>query len=697
MDRDWTGTAPSDRRSSWRHPVALHVDYDALADDGARIRGQGVTRDINESGVSLVAFDRLPDKSELDLTITAADRTVCCRGMVRSQSPAVARHALEGPVPLADICGIEFIHPDKEQLDALWWMGAQFAVGLHYERFSGGQFGLGPVAPRKLPKRLDEWKFELPVAFRLDDGRTVVAATETLGADTMTVLMSDALSTAKPIRLELATPFGRVVAWAELVDTRSRTVAGRSVQEARFRFCEIEADSRAVLEATLDQRGSKKLAPVIHSMPQRRPPESLRTAGIVMGTTGIAAAIVIGCVLFFKLDDVAIARAEAGRYLTQGQLDRLAEMVRHVHMETEADEARVLRLRSAMVALDREADVQRIDEAIADSDPKGIEGQILKAASLQNLKRGKEAEAIYRRLLAKLEQFYDDHQRWEFVLAAARNASNLGDLPEAMKRYKELEQYGALTDAARIELAGVLFRVGRAGEAELLLAQGSPTFEDLELLGSIYASTKQFSKAVGIYRQMLAMRPDDQHALLGLADNLSWSHDYQGAAKIYRQLLELGDNDEDVQARLAAALLYGKHYEESLRAYAALLERSRERQDLWNGFLMAAAGSPVLRKSDQALLDWIYQQRGSRNDAEFLKNLASAIAKHGSPKEAVALMQTLLDRSPRDADLRLQLADALYQLKRFDEADAQYRWLLAETEPPAALHSLPAEPAAPGQ
>jgi cellulose synthase/poly-beta-1,6-N-acetylglucosamine synthase-like glycosyltransferase/tetratricopeptide (TPR) repeat protein len=687
----------ADRRSSWRHPVALHVVYDALAADGARIQGHGVTRDINESGSGLVVFDRLQDKSELDLTITAADRTVSCRGVIRSQIPAATRHPSAEGGPQAAICGIQFIDPDRDQLDTLWWMGAQFAVGLHYERFTGGQFGLGPVAPRKLAKRSDEWKFELPVTFLLEGDRTAVAVTETLGADTMTVLTSDALSTAQPIRLELATPFGRVDTEAELIDSRSRVVAGRNVQEARFRFRELSTASRAVLSATLGQRSSKKLAPVIHSMPQRRPPESLRSAGIVMGTTGIAAAIVVSCVLSFKMDDVALARAEAGRYLTQGLRDRLAEMVRHVHMETEADEVHASRLRAAMVAMGRGEDVRRIDEGIAESNPNGLEGRILKAASLQNLKREEEAETIYRELLDELVNFDDDHRRWELVLAAARNASNLGDLPKAVERYKHLERYGAMTDAARIELAGVLFRAGQVAEAEQLLNRGSPSFDDLQLLGSIYSSSRQFSKAIGVYKQMLAMRPGDPQTLLGLANNLSWSHDYDGAANVYRQILSRGGDDAAVQERLAEALLFGKHYEESLRVYADLIEHSRQRQDLWNGFLMAAAGSPVLPKPDQELLDWIYQQRGRRKDSAFWKNLTDAEARHGAPEDAVPLMQRMLELSPRDADLRLQLADALYKLKRYDDADAQFRWLLAETESQAASQASPAAPAAPLQ
>ena len=81
----------------------------------------------------------------------------------------------------------------------------------------------------------------------------------------------------------------------------------------------------------------------------------------------------------------------------------------------------------------------------------------------------------------------------------------------------------------------------------------------------------------------------------------------------------------------------------------------------------------------------------------FLQNLLNAVAKHGDPEDAVSLMQKQLERSPGDADLRLRLADALNKLKRFDEAEAQYRRLLADSEQHAALKPPALAPAQPRQ
>ena len=92
------------------------------------------------------------------------------------------------------------------------------------------------------------------------------------------------------------------------------------------------------------------------------------------------------------------------------------------------------------------------------------------------------------------------------------------------------------------------------------------------------------------------------------------------------------------------------------------------------------------------MLERIYRQRGRQNSVAFLTNLLNAVAKHGKPEQAVALLQTLLERVPDNADFRVRLADTLYNLGRFKEADVQYRWLLDNALPHAAVKSPPIVP-----
>ena len=258
----------------------------------------------------------------------------------------------------------------------------------------------------------------------------------------------------------------------------------------------------------------------------------------------------------------------------------------------------------------------------------------------------KEADAIYQELLAKLDKLYDDRSRWDVVLAAARNASNLGDLADAAARYKELSKYGMLSDAAKLEYAGVLYRIGQADEAAHLLEQGSPNVQDLRLLASIYSCGKHFSKAIAIYEQLLKILPDDALAPRGLADNLSWSHEFGQAATVYRELLHQCAKDDELRERLAETLLFDKQYQDSLRQYAKLLARHPKSQDFRNGFLMAAAGSPSLGEADRGRLERIYKQHGRHENVAYLTSLLNAVSKHGTPEQAVPLLQSLLERAP---------------------------------------------------
>jgi tetratricopeptide (TPR) repeat protein len=76
------------------------------------------------------------------------------------------------------------------------------------------------------------------------------------------------------------------------------------------------------------------------------------------------------------------------------------------------------------------------------------------------------------------------------------------------------------------------------------------------------------------------------------------------------------------------------------------------------------------------------------NDADIRESYASTLAEQGRQQEAVTQLREALRLRP-DTDARLQLATLLYQLRKFPEAVAEYRQLLA-TKPnqPEALNNL---------
>jgi len=678
------------RRSSWRHPVALQVDYRGANADGTGFCGHAVTRDINESGVSLVTFDPLPDAGNIELTITAANRSVVCRGLVRSSAKIAQEFSTAAGSTRAYVYGVQFVELTKEQLDTIWWIGAQYAVGLHYERFTGGQFGLGTMTARKLQAEKDELPFDLPFTLGVDGGSTAIAGvTEKIGPQTIVALLPKGVPAGTLCPLELTTPFGRITSLVEVVDVKSRSIAGSVVDEARLSYRKFANESRSTLQTLLAEHGSKELATVIRCRPQERPVESLRAAALIMGTSGVAAAAVVVGAFLLQQDERALARAWSGREMNEGQIAHLEHLMTHVLATSKLDEPLALRLRSVMTRLHKDDDVATIDDTFTKRSPHTFDGLRLKANNLQKLNRGEDADAIYVELLKRLDESHDQLSRSEVLLSAARNAANLTNYKDSLARYEALRAIEPLSDAARLEYEGILFHDGQGEQAIREIEAGPRSAGELHLLAAIYSSKKQFDKAIAVYQGLLEFNPEDQRAERGIADCLYWSHSFADATREYRKLLARVPDDKAVQELLAQTLMASKQYPEAVRIYTRLVDQEPQRTELWDTFLMAAAGDTALDPAARQTLKRIYRERDRRKDDNFLIYLLDAVAKHNKPSDALPLLESLSKRAPQNASLRLRWADALYNMGRYKEADVQYGWLLDHTASHAPLQPLP--------
>ena len=581
---------PRDYRASWRHPAALHVSYRSVDASGKPVVGQGVTRDINENGVAFVTFSPLTTSHEVAMLISGGGKTVSCRGLIRSQTLDVNHRTGRSPRAQAYSYRVEFLQPDAAQLELLWWLGAQFAVSRQYERFCGGQVGVPDEHARRIPTRNDEQVFELPLMIDLGRQAPLVTVSEMLGPETMTALLPELLPERATVRFELATPFGSTKGWARVVEAEPRKIAGQMVYETRFRNERFADQSEPRWQSTLGRQGSRDLSPVVRLSPARRPSGYRRAATLVVGTTAVAAILVFGGVSVVERDEAAMARIEAGHPVSPPQVDRLVRLVHWAAAAQEVDEGLLVRLRGAMMRLDRKPDVAELDHVIARITPQTLDGQILKAMALQNLGRSSEADAILSELIACLPEMYSDATRHDVLLAAARNSANLGHEKTAVERYAQLQTLGPLKPDVREEYAGVLAQVCNPDEAIRILEQGPPTTHALHLLASIYSSQKKFDKAIEVYHRVLKLSPHDTIARRGLADNALWSRDFDAAVTCYREILASAPNDRAVEEQLAAALLGGRHFDQALAHYAILLNQQPERVPLVDGFLLAAAG-----------------------------------------------------------------------------------------------------------
>jgi Flp pilus assembly protein TadD len=98
---------------------------------------------------------------------------------------------------------------------------------------------------------------------------------------------------------------------------------------------------------------------------------------------------------------------------------------------------------------------------------------------------------------------------------------------------------------------------GRLLERPPLLS--ATDIELLSLLGSAYQQTRRFSDALGIYRRITALQPDNPRALAGLAISLDATGDPDQALTVYRQALALNGLPAEVReyARQRVSALSG--------------------------------------------------------------------------------------------------------------------------------------------
>lgn len=157
------------------------------------------------------------------------------------------------------------------------------------------------------------------------------------------------------------------------------------------------------------------------------------------------------------------------------------------------------------------------------------------------------------------------------------------------------------------------------------------------------------SSAEAIYRDMVALRPDDGSMKSRLADVLSQQQRYTEAKKYYREALAINDRDTAAHFGLAAALTYEKSYEEAVSHFETALSQ----------------------RSDHVPTRVSY---------------ASVLALLGRDSEASSEFAKALELEPDNLDARRAFAEFLFQRRRYREAADHYREVLANDPQLGIVH-----------
>jgi tetratricopeptide (TPR) repeat protein len=179
---------------------------------------------------------------------------------------------------------------------------------------------------------------------------------------------------------------------------------------------------------------------------------------------------------------------------------------------------------------------------------------------------------------------------------------------------------------------------------------GATSREAMKAAAHARAQAGDFEGAIRIYKQVLAMYPDDLEAKIELARVLSWTREYDGSISLYQEILKGSPHSTEALEGLARVYAWAGLLEQALETYQTLL-----------------ADHPASS---------VYRLEAARLELR-LKDYAAA-------RDAVA---SLLSTQPEDREARLLLAQLDLREGRFQNALKQFDQLLEQNpSDPEALH-----------
>jgi cellulose synthase/poly-beta-1,6-N-acetylglucosamine synthase-like glycosyltransferase/tetratricopeptide (TPR) repeat protein len=253
-----------------------------------------------------------------------------------------------------------------------------------------------------------------------------------------------------------------------------------------------------------------------------------------------------------------------------------------------------------------------------------------------------------------------------------------GATADALAVLKQADALHPTDPAMRKELAGVFSVVGRPRRAIELFQGLDLTFADRVRLVQFYNADHDFESAEAECRKLLTTKPGDRKVELLLADILAWEGKYPESAALLNRLRQADPDSKELARKLALVDFWGKNYTAALEQFASLLEGDPDQPDLLGDFVAAAAAAPSLDNRYRKMLVGLADKTlaDPPEDTQFLSRLAQSLRTLKEPGKAANLLRHAVKIDPGSRPLKLQLAQALYDAGRYNEAKRYFTALL---------------------
>jgi arylsulfatase A-like enzyme/Flp pilus assembly protein TadD len=179
-----------------------------------------------------------------------------------------------------------------------------------------------------------------------------------------------------------------------------------------------------------------------------------------------------------------------------------------------------------------------------------------------------------------VEVLADDPQLFIGHYSLGVNALKLGDNRAALEHFTRARALNPGFDLTEMNRASALARLGRVDEAIAALAevvrQNPSRLEPRRQLALLYTRKREHVKAIDLYRQILAERPDDPEATKFLGIAQVEAEQYPDGAKTLARAIALGAADALAHNSLGIALGNLGQVRDAIASYRRALEIKRD-------------------------------------------------------------------------------------------------------------------------
>ncbi len=704
---------PANRRFSTRHQVHLPIEYEVATDKGTETH-YGVTVDLNDTGMSYIAYEELPINSVIRFTIRGAGEVVKCKGEIRSAA-TVAR----GPNADGHRYGVQFQNLTPPQTDAINRMCLHYAVPRMYEQYERGnrdtlwnRFKLWQsrgMAQRRFATRN---AFHLPIVINTGTSEETIhySTTEDVSRVAAAAMFDTDLQPGSDIGYLMATPLGDIRGTARVLRSQSEQIAGKSYYRCVLEFQEFEGQGRTTIQSLVNPSENTLLTPALKPDRKTFLPKMKGPILIGLGLAALLIAAQMGLIFPRVYQDdqflrEMITKVESGQQLTPEEETRYRRIIDGTLGQSHPSTDRLVLLMALGNRRGDHNEVQRVTQFIAVRDTRNYRlSKALVDAYLDDNKLEK-AEEEYMRL-QKLQdrgqlRELNEKDKQQLKLAGARVAVKRQRYDEAIKRYDEF--YNAFyaevyaTDPAdalkiRNEIAGVCLIGGNPDKAIAVLTNGPLDVDARKLLIDACTHKKDYESALN-ETEKLANEPGYSEVAQRIrAEIYSESKDYEKQIRILEELLnrQKGASNPDIVIRLAQAYANQQQFDKALTTIYLVLDNQFHRFDAFDTFVDAASRVKGIERGEvnfdpakrekiksHALVLYSVANRTAENPnyAVYLARLGWVLQRVGENDKSLEIVQVALGMIPSNENVRKQLAGVLLKSGRPTEAERVLRGL----------------------